>query len=73
VLPYYVNQYQLYQAERVKSEAARRQADAERGMRAAARARRWQDLTRLVRGLRHRGRDRRACLPCPAPGSRPPA
>jgi hypothetical protein len=44
--------YQLYQAERVKSDAERRQADAALGMMAAGVAQLWGQVTRPVRALR---------------------
>jgi hypothetical protein len=44
--------YQLYQAERVKSEAERRRADLELGMMAADVSRLWGQITRPVRLLR---------------------
>jgi hypothetical protein len=50
MMPY--SAYQLYQAERVKSEAERRRADLELGMMAADVSRLWGQMTRLVRPLR---------------------
>jgi hypothetical protein len=50
VMPY--GAYQLYQAGRVKTDAERRQADIELGMRAAAVSRLWSEVTRPVPALR---------------------
>jgi hypothetical protein len=50
VMPYSVSQ--LHQAERIKTDAERRQADIERGERAAEMARLWQDLRRPLGALR---------------------
>lgn len=48
--PYSV--YQLYQAERIKSDAERNQADAQLGMMAAAVSQLWRQVTTPVRALR---------------------
>jgi hypothetical protein len=44
--------YQLYQAERIKSDAERNQADAQLGMMAAAVSQLWRQVTTPVRALR---------------------
>jgi hypothetical protein len=55
VMPYH--SYQLYQAERVKTDAGRRQADVAQGMIAAEVSRLWRDVTRPVGALlRYRAR-----------------
>jgi hypothetical protein len=49
--------YQLYQEERVKTDAGRRQADVAQGMMAAEVSRLWQDVSRPLNALfRYRGR-----------------
>ena len=66
--------YQLYQAERVKSDAERRQADIALGMMAADAAQLWARVTRPVHALRsyranYRGTTRSAesdLAPCEA-------
>jgi len=50
MMPYSVNL--LYQAERVKTDAERRQADAETGMMTADLSQFWNDIVRLVSVLR---------------------
>lgn len=50
VMPYSVSQ--LYQAERVKTNAERRQADTGQGMMAAEVSRLWQDISRPLGALR---------------------
>jgi hypothetical protein len=50
VTPY--SGYQLYQAERIKSDAERNQADAQLGMMAAAVSQLWRQVTTPVRALR---------------------
>lgn len=71
MMPYSVNL--LYQAERVKSDAERRQADIEMGMMAADLSQFWDDVVRFVSALRrcHRKRYPAAGFAGPAqPGSR---
>lgn len=50
MMPYSVNQ--LYQAERAKTDAERRQADIGQGMMAAEVSRLWQDIRRPLGALR---------------------
>jgi hypothetical protein len=52
MMPY--SAYQIYQAERVKSQAEQRQADVQLGMMAAEVSRLWGQITRPVRPLRTR-------------------
>jgi len=49
VMPYHG--YQLYQAERIKTDAGRRQADVAQGMMAAEVSRLWQSATRPLGAL----------------------
>jgi hypothetical protein len=49
VMPYSV--YQQYQAERVKTDAERREADKRQGVMAAEVSRLWQDVTRPLGAL----------------------
>ena len=71
MMPYSANL--LYQAERVKSDAERRQADAQMGMMAADLSQFWDDVVRFVSALR---RYRQKCYPAAGfagsaqPGSR---
>jgi hypothetical protein len=50
MMPYSV--HQLYEAERVKSSAERREADIAQGMMAAEVSRLWQDISRPLGALR---------------------
>ena len=68
MMPYSVNP--LYQAERVRSDAERRQADAETGMMAADLSRFRDDFARLVSALRwHRRKGYPAVSAEPGSGS----
>jgi hypothetical protein len=71
MMPYSV--HALYEAERVKTDAERRQADIALGMQAAAVSRFWQDISRPLGALRrHRavrsGRSGRTHLLVTRPG-----
>jgi hypothetical protein len=63
MMPY--SAYQLYQAERIRTDAEWRQADVELSQRAAAHARLRADVTRPVRGLRRHRAGRSPAAGCP--------
>ena len=70
VMPY--DGFQMYQAEKAKTDAERRQADIGQGMMAAEVSRLWLDVTRPLRALLgYRARRRRSGLEVAEDGEHP--